>query len=106
MLALWSDKKLCTRRELELFIGVLQHGCKVIQPGKSFLRHAISLLRVAKKRHYHIRLNKEFRSDLMWWKVFAKHWNGASLLITSDGREYTLTSDASGAWGCGTWYKD
>lgn len=106
MLSLWSNRKSCTRRELESFIGVLQHACKVIQPGKSFLRHAISLLSVAKKRHYHIRLNAEFRSDLMWWRVFAKHWNGASLLITNDSRECMLTSDASGSWGCGAWYND
>ncbi len=35
----------CTRRELESLIGT---ACKVITPGRSFLRRAISLLSVAK----------------------------------------------------------
>ena len=77
----WLRRKVCTRRELESLIGTLQHACKVIRPGRSFLRRAISLLSVAKQPHHHIRLNHKFRSDLMWWKVFGSHWNGTSLLI-------------------------
>ena len=34
----WENGKVCTRRELESFIGILQHACKVIRPGRSFLR--------------------------------------------------------------------
>ena len=72
----WIGKKWCSRRELESLIGTLQHACSVIKPGRSFLRRAIKLLSVAKQPHHHIRLNKEFRSDMMWWKVFAGQWNG------------------------------
>ena len=62
LVAEWEKKKVCTRRELESLIGTLQHACKVIQPGRAFIRRAISLLSVARRRHHHIRLNKEFRS--------------------------------------------
>ena len=41
-----------------------QHACKVIIPGRSFLRRAITHLSVAKKKHHHIRLNNEFK--LTW----------------------------------------
>ena len=99
----WIGKKACTKNELESLIGSLHHACQVIHPGRSFMRRAISLLKVAKCRHHHIRLNAEFRSDMMWWKVFASHWNGASLLIHKDSTEVTLTSDASGTWGCGAY---
>ena len=51
----WLSKKVCTCRELETLIGTLQHACKVIRPGRSFLRRAIALLSVAKQRHHHIR---------------------------------------------------
>jgi len=82
----------------------LQHACKVIRPGRSFLRRAISLLSVAKRPHHHIRLNHGFKSDLMWWKVFSTHWNGASLLVDPFATpQVVLTSDASGSWGCGAW---
>ncbi len=74
----------------------MQHACKVIIPGRSFLRRVIALLSVAKKRHHHIRLNNEFKADLAWWNVFAMHWNGASLLVSKESVQITLTSDASG----------
>ena len=98
----WLPHKVCTRRELESLIGTLQHACKVIRPGRSFFRRAISLLSIAKRPHYHIRLNYEFKSNLMWWKAFGSHWNGASLLIAPQSMpQVMLTSDASGVWGCG-----
>ena len=70
----WGRKKTCTRQELESLIGTLQHACRVIPPGRSFMRRALSQLKGARRRHYIIRLNKEIRSDLLWWKTFASHW--------------------------------
>ena len=100
----WENQKACTRRELESLIGILQHACKVIQPGRSFLRRAISLLSITKQPHHHIRLNAEFRSDIKWWKAFAAHWNGAAILAIPEQYSLHLTSDASGFWGCGAWH--
>ena len=102
----WESRKSCSRAELESLIGVLQHATKVIQPGRSFLRRAIKLLSVAKQHHHHIRLNAEFKADLAWWRVFASHWNGASLLVHKDSDMSSVTSDASGNWGCGAWHED
>jgi len=99
----WKSRKSCTRRELESLIGSLQHACKVIRPGRSFLRRAISALSIAKKPHQFIRLNKEFKSDLAWWATFAEGWNGTSIIINPDQPKIVLTSDASGSWGCGAW---
>ena len=100
----WLQRKACTRRELESLIGSLQHACKVIKPGRSFLRQAITLLTVAQRPHHHIRLNQEFHSDLMWWAAFVTHWNGTSLLINpNQAQQVALISDASGSWGCGAW---
>ena len=93
---MWLSKKVCTRRELESLIGTLQHACKVIKPGRSFLRRAIALLSVAKRRHHHIRLNTDFQSDMMWWKVFASHWNATAVIIQKGTPDVTITSDASG----------
>lgn len=103
LLAQWEHKKTCTRQELESLLGTLLDACKVIPAGRAFTRRALSLLSIAKRRHHHIRLNKEMRSDLLWWKVFAARWNGASLII-HDTTKYVLTTDASGHWGCGAWH--
>ena len=100
----WERRKACTRRELESLIGILQHACKVIRPGCSFLCRAISLLSITKQPHHHIRLNAEFRSDIRWWKASATNWNGAAIMAIPEQHSLHLTSDASGSWGCGAWH--
>ena len=105
MVPSWMQKKSCTRRELESLIGTLQHACKVIPSGRSFLRRAIALLSIAKRQHHHIRLNAEFRSDMAWWHLLASHWNGVGIIIEPHtSQALTITSDASGSWGCGAWF--
>ena len=94
----WENQKACTRRELESLIGTLQHTCKVIRPGRSFLRGVISLLSITKQPH------AEFRSDIRWWKAFAAVWNGAAILTIPEQDCLSLVSDASGSWGCGAWH--
>ena len=102
--AKWVARKSCTRKELESLLGTLQFACRVIPAGRSFLRRMIPLLSHASSAHHHIRLSKHFRSDLAWWKVFAEQWNGVGLLPQQDeAPSVCLTTDASGAWGCGGW---
>ena len=99
----WQTKKSCTRRELESLIGTLQHACRVIKLGRSFLRQMIDLLSIPKKPHHHVRLNNFFRADLGWWSVFAASWNGTAILHAKNPPDLVVTSDASGQWGCGAW---
>ena len=40
----WGTKRVCRRRELESLIDLLNHACKVVRPGRSFLRRLIDLL--------------------------------------------------------------
>ena len=40
----WGDRKACQRRDLESLIGVLNHACKVVRGGRSFLRRMLDLL--------------------------------------------------------------
>jgi hypothetical protein len=108
LLAEWGDKKVCGRRELESLVGILNHACKVVRAGRSFLRRMLDLLkgRQHHSRHpHHIRLNKSFRSDLVWWRLFASRWNGVSFLPPPPHLPGLLmASDASGSWGCGAWH--
>ena len=107
----WRDRKVCTRRELESLIGSLNHACKVVRPGRSFLRRMLDLLNrssasTAPRPHHHIRLNREFRSDLQWWREFIVDWNGISFWKDGDRPTTEVTSDASGRWGCGAWSRN
>ena len=105
LLATWTPSKgdSCTRKELESLLGVLAHACTVIPQGRSFLRNTITLVHGAKKPYHHRRLNKDFLSDLEWWRLFAPHWNGKGIIPKSSSKTIALTSDASGSWGCGAW---
>ena len=98
----WQDRKTCTKRELLSLIGQLQHACRVVRSGRTFLRRMINLSTTANELHHHIRLNRSFRSDLAWWAIFLPCWNGTSMMssmIRSRPRA-VVTSDASN-WGCG-----
>ena len=103
----WGDKKACQHRELESLIGLLNHACEVVRSGRSFLRRMLDLLHgvpMHPLNPHPIRLNKAFRSDLAWWRMFAKEWNGVSFLMPPAYLPiHCLTSDASGTWGCGAW---
>ena len=104
----WGDRKACQRRDLKFLIGVLNHACKVVRCGRSFLRRMLDLLHGVPMHPlcpHPIRLNRAFRSDLAWWRLFAAEWNGVSFLppIIRLPRQQ-LASDASGSWGCGAYY--
>ena len=100
----WRERKVCRRKELESLVGLLHHACKVIRPGRSFLRRMITLLSSTNDRHV-IRLNRAFRADLAWWRMLAANWNGTGL-IPQNGTtpSTTLFTDASGSWGCGAFW--
>jgi len=53
----WESKKSCTKRELLSLIGYLQHACRVIRPGRSFLRRMIYLSIGVRALHHRVRLN-------------------------------------------------
>ena len=44
LLTAWGDKTHCTCRELQSLIGILNHACKVVRPGRSFIRRMLDLL--------------------------------------------------------------
>ena len=102
----WYGRKSCTKRELLSFIGLLSHACKVVRPGRRFLRRLINLSTGTRSLNRCIRLNGECRSDIGWWYTFLPQWNGISMLW--DGQkehpDHQAWSDASGSWGCGAYW--
>ena len=103
----WQGRKSCTKRELLSLIGDLQHASSVVSPGRTFLRRMIQTSTIGKKPYHHIRLGRDFRSDLTWWGLFLEAWNGVSLLraVKRDSPDIVITSDASGSWGCGAFWQ-
>lgn len=112
MVQQWEGRKACSRRELESLIGLLNHACKVVQPGRSFLRRMLDLLSGSAGRGSHrrrggfVRLNRAFQADLAWWRAFLQDWNGVGFMSScaQPTAMVELVSDASGSWGCGAFW--
>ena len=104
LLAQWYPRRSCQRRQLEYLDGTNHHAC-IIKPGRTFLWRKIDSLRLpsATRGHHHIRQNREFRANLQWWNTFAAHWNGVAIFPCPTEPAFSVTSDASGSWGCGCW---
>ena len=69
------------------------------------IRRMIDLSATPKELHHWVRLNKGFQSDHNWWAAFLEGWNGVSLFggVFRQQASATVTSDASGSWGCGAY---
>ena len=104
MIIKWSTRKACRKRELLSLIGYLSHACKVVPPGRPFLRRLIELSTKAKLLHHHLRLNIQVRCDLQWWSMFLQSWNGISMmsLLGSSSASVTVTAVSNADWfSCG-----
>ena len=101
LVAKWRKRDGCKKHELESLAGHLNHACKVVRPGRRFLRGIFGLLSRFRWQDHPIRLNAAFCADLEWWRVFVSSWNGVSMTLQeclkSPGVE--IWSDASGSWG-------
>ena len=104
----WRPRKCCKKRELLSLIGQLQHACRVVRSGRTFLRRMIDLSTVPRELDHWVRLNSAFHSDLQWWHLFLGDWNGTALCssVVQQPPAGTITSDASGRWGCGAFTED
>lgn len=93
----WLNRKKCTKRELLSLIGSLSFACKVVKPGRMFLRRLIHLSCTATSLNHHISLNAEARADIKWWIDFLPSWNGIAIIQEPPVTSYALTlhTDAS-----------
>lgn len=62
----WRRRRACTKRDLQSLVGHLNHACKVIRPGRRFLRGIFGLLSQFRRKDHMIRLNSAFRADMEW----------------------------------------
>ena len=98
LLPTWLNRKKCTKKELLSLIGKLSFVCKVVRPGRMFLRRLISLSTTAKLLHHHISLNMNARADIQWWVDNISHFNRKSIIPESlilTSLDIKLFTDAS-----------
>ena len=99
----WLTRRKAQKRDMLSLIGHLSHAAKVIPPGRTFIRRMRDVAHSKRELYHWIYLNADFKSDLMWWKLFTDRWHGISCIRSHvmSPPDFTLYSDASGSWGCG-----
>ena len=102
---LLAKKPSCSIKDVQSLVGSLQHACKVIRPGRTFLHRMFDLLKGYKKNQRGVHLNKSFLSDLTWWHLFLEEWNGIGMVVNpvKSPPDINLHTDASTSFGCGAW---
>ena len=84
----WRGRKMCRLRELQSLVGSLQHACKVVLPGRSFVRRMHELLKRSDstaRMSTQVRLSRGFQADIEWWSAFLEEWNGVSICNAVSG---------------------
>ena len=97
-----TNRKKISLRQLQSVIGHLNFACKVVKPGRCFLRRLYNLTIAVSNPSHLIKLNKETRADLRLWSQFLDHYNGCTLMtgdrfVTS--KTLRLQTDAASTKG-------
>ena len=104
--ARWQQRRSATKRQMLSLVSLLQHATKVMKQGRTFVARMYMVAAKVKQLSYYTRLNKDFKSDLIWWHYFLECWNGLSLMCLAK-ESYTykpLHPDGCigviGLWSC------
>ena len=76
----WLGLKKATKRDLLSLIGFLSFACKVVRPGRMFLRRLIDLSSSVSSLNFFVTLNHQARQDIRWWDRFLSRWHGVELI--------------------------
>ena len=94
-----AKRKKATLNELQSLLGTLNFACRVVVPGRAFLRRLFDLTKGLQKKHHKIRLTREARADLRAWSSFLDNFNGRVMCLPEaweSSKVLKLFSDASG----------
>ena len=80
LLQLNMHRKKIKFRDLQSLLGHLNFACKVIKPGRCFLRRLYDLTYGCHKPDHFIKLNKAARADLQVWASFIHQYNGCTIV--------------------------
>ena len=95
LIKLWLGKKVCKKRGLLSLIGLLSFACKVVKPGRIFLRRLISLGTTMHSLEDTCVLSSDAILDIEWWGKFLEVWNGKSLIVSNTKIDIQIFTDAS-----------
>ena len=93
------------KRRLLSVIGKLAFASRVVRTGRAFLGRLIDASKSAKYLHYSVKLTREVKLDLQWWKDSVRSHNGISMIPPpwDEATALNVYTDASN-YGMGGYY--
>nr|XP_008117750.1 PREDICTED: uncharacterized protein LOC103280454 [Anolis carolinensis] len=105
-LSSFLGRRKATLREFQELMGHLNFACRVVAPGRAFLRRLCEATCGITKPHHRIAISRGIRDDLITWAEFLYSYNGVSFwrhdLQLRDALK--VSSDASGSVGFGVYF--
>ena len=108
LLADFSGKRTCTKRNLLSLLGHLVYASRVIIPGRTFMSRLFEAAKKVKKLDHRVTLTSDCKEDLRMWEHLLEHWNGISMFLDNapiSADDLALFTDASGTRGYGGYYQ-
>ena len=96
----WGGRQPASKRQLQSFIGLLNHPAKVVRLGCPFLRSIINTMKIPQRQNQKVRLNLECRGDIVWWQEFLSAWNSVGFFPSGPLRA-TVYSNAQAVGAAG-----
>ena len=93
------DKPKLTLHEIQSVIGFLNFTCKVVVPGRAFLRRLVNLTIGVRCAWHQIRITSQAKLDLKAWLLFLRQFNGRQFFLSDQwlsNYNLNLYTDASG----------
>ena len=93
-----------TLLQLQSLLGSLNFVCRVVRPGRVFLRRLYDASTLVKRQYHKIRTNKSMKDDLKMWKQFLLSYNGVTAMpdmFWTDNESLELYTDSAGGKGRG-----
>ncbi|XP_053143317.1 uncharacterized protein LOC128341176 isoform X1 [Hemicordylus capensis] len=107
LLAFCIQARKVTLKQLQQIIGHLNFACRVVVPGRPFLRRLCDAVKGVRCGHHRIRVTAPMWADLRLWASFLESYNGVSFWRDSLLLEVVLQvqSDAAGGSGFGVYFR-
>ena len=81
-----SEVLMCQRislKKLQSLAGKLNWASSVVRGGRTYLRRILDMMKPLRLSHHKLKISKEMRKDLIWWKKFLRSFNGKKILSYS-----------------------
>jgi len=119
----WKSYTHARLSDVQSLVGLLQHACCVVPPGRFFKQRLISAMTTweALQRagtvgpYAPMPISENIKRDILWWDEFLSEWNGISLLLEQEWEladKLSIFTDActtgygayfKGRWVAGAW---